>query len=130
MSPTFTSLKFEMPMPHSKPARTSFASSLKRLSEIDVAGVNHDVVAQHAHLGVALDDAVLHGAAGDHADALHAEVSRTSARPRYVSLMTGASKPATAFFNSSSKFVDDRVQANVHVFALREVGGFALRAAR
>ena len=33
-SPTFTSLKFEMPTPHSKPARTSLASSLNRRSEL------------------------------------------------------------------------------------------------
>src|SRR5690606_37538216 len=30
-SPTFTSLKFSMPMPHSCPSRTSRTSSLKRL---------------------------------------------------------------------------------------------------
>ena len=30
MSPTLTSLKFEMPTPHSNPVRTSLASSLKR----------------------------------------------------------------------------------------------------
>ena len=32
-SPTFTSLKFDTPMPHSKPVRTSVASSLKRFSD-------------------------------------------------------------------------------------------------
>src|SRR6266581_2970339 len=34
ISPTFTSLKLAMPAPHSKPVRTSLASSLKRLSEL------------------------------------------------------------------------------------------------
>src|SRR5437016_10795025 len=33
-SPTLMSLKFETPMPHSKPERTSLASSLKRRSEL------------------------------------------------------------------------------------------------
>src|SRR6059058_656897 len=33
---TFTSLKFSMPMPHSKPSRTSRTSSLKRLSDDSV----------------------------------------------------------------------------------------------
>src|ERR1700685_2680012 len=33
MSPTFTSLKFDTPIPHSYPARTSVASSLNRRSE-------------------------------------------------------------------------------------------------
>src|SRR5579859_3272767 len=33
-SPTFTSLKFAMPAPHSNPVRTSLASSLKRFSEL------------------------------------------------------------------------------------------------
>src|SRR5258707_10866882 len=33
-SPIFTSLKLAMPTPHSKPVRTSLASSLKRLSEL------------------------------------------------------------------------------------------------
>src|SRR5256714_1073038 len=35
-SPTFTSLKFSTPMPHSKPSRTSRTSSLKRLSDASV----------------------------------------------------------------------------------------------
>src|ERR1700693_4372838 len=33
-SPTLTSLKLAMPAPHSKPVRTSLASSLKRFSEL------------------------------------------------------------------------------------------------
>src|SRR5579859_3034304 len=33
-SPTLMSLKFETPTPHSKPARTSLASSLNRRSEL------------------------------------------------------------------------------------------------
>src|SRR5438034_4498332 len=35
-SPTFKSLKFSTPMPHSNPSRTSRTSSLKRLSEARV----------------------------------------------------------------------------------------------
>src|ERR1700739_4682971 len=36
MSPTLTSLKLAMPSPHSKPVRTSLASSLKRFSEFSL----------------------------------------------------------------------------------------------
>ena len=54
-------------------------------------------------------------------------VSRTSARPRYVSLMTGASKPASGLLQFVEQLVDDRVQPDVHVFALRQIGGLALR---
>src|ERR1041385_9193293 len=35
-SPTFTSLKFSMPIPHSNPSRTSRTSSLNRLSDASV----------------------------------------------------------------------------------------------
>src|SRR5208283_4372036 len=35
ISPTFTSLKLAIPKPHSKPARTSLASSLKRFREFN-----------------------------------------------------------------------------------------------
>ena len=62
-----------MVKPHSNPAFTSLTSFLNRFSVLDLAGMDHDVVAQHPHFAVARMHAIQHHAAGHVADLADAE---------------------------------------------------------
>src|SRR5436309_12691876 len=99
---TFTSLKFSMPMPHSKPSRTSRTSSLKRFSDASVPsytstplrmmrtrpvrGITPLRTKQPAIVPIF---AIL-------------KIWRTSASPSTTSFFSGARMPSIASFTSSA----------------------------
>src|SRR5881396_2758261 len=99
---TLTSLKFSMPMPHSKPSRTSRTSSLKRFSEASVPsytstplritrtrpvrGITPLRTKQPAIVPIF---AIL-------------KICLTSASPSTTSFFSGASRPSMASFTSST----------------------------
>ena len=116
-----------MPMPHSMPDFTSLASSLKRFSDDDLAGVDHHVVAQQAHLRVAVHLAVGDVAAGDgaHLGDLEGVAHLGRAQPH---LADGRLEQALhGLLHVLDRVVDDGVEADLHLVALGGVRGLALR---
>ena len=101
--PSAMSLKFLSDRPHSKPRLHLAHVVLEALQRIELAVVDHDVVAQQAHLRAAPHHAVEHVAAGDRADLRdlvdlahldQAELCSPSAR--------ASSMPDSAAFTSST----------------------------
>src|SRR5204863_4067668 len=99
-SPTFRSLKFSTPIPHSNPSRTSRTSSLKRLSEDSVPSYTSTpsrTTRTRAVRGMTPERTKLAAIVPTSASLNN---SRTSASPRTTSFRSGASRPAIAAFTS------------------------------
>ena len=115
-------------MPHSKPSRTSRASSLKRLSELDAALPDDRAVAQEAHLRATRDAAAAHVATGDRADPRHPEdlADLGFAGDHFFELGREHAdhRPLDVF----EQLVDDLVGANFDVLGLGQVAGLAVGA--
>src|SRR6266566_4761220 len=100
--PTFKSLKFSTPMPHSNPSRTSRTSSLKRLSEARVPSYTSTpsrTTRTRAVRGMTPERTKLPAIVPTFAIL---NSWRTSASPRTTSFFSGASRPAIAAFTSST----------------------------
>src|SRR5213080_1317872 len=124
-SPTLMSLNPSIPMPHSKPSRTSRTSSLKRLSDAmlpsytstpsritrtrDVRGMTPE---RTKHPAMVPTFAILN-------------VCRTSASPSTTSFFSGVSSPSIAAF-TSYRLVDDAVGADLHALALGRRAGVGI----
>ena len=132
MSPTLMSLNFSKPMPHSKPALTSDTSSLKRRSEPILPSWIDDVVAQQPRLRVARarDPALGDHAAGDGAELRRLEDVAHLRRADPHFLERRLEQAGHRLLHLVDDVVDDRVQADVHLLAIGDVGGVAVRAAR
>ena len=100
MSPTLMSLNFSTFRPHSRPFLTSFASSLKRLV-VELAGVDHDALADDADAVVPVDGAVGHEAAGNRAHLGDFEGLADLGRTGDALLDLADSRPSMASFISS-----------------------------
>src|SRR5712691_11248985 len=101
-SPTFKSLKFSTPMPHSKPSRTSRTSSLKRLSEASVPSYTSTpsrITRTFAVLGITPERTKQPAMVPTLAIL---KICRTSASPRITSFFSGASRPSIADRTSST----------------------------
>src|SRR6267378_6732310 len=101
-SPTLTSLKFSMPMPHSNPSRTSRTSSLNRFNDARVPSytstplritrtrpVRGITPLRTKHPAIVPILAIL-------------KICRTSASPSTTSFFSGARRPSIASFTSST----------------------------
>ena len=83
-------------------AVTYFACVIfEALERADLAFEDDDVVAQQAHFGVALDQAVEHVAAGDGSDFRNAERIAHFGAALVLSLIVGSSRPVMARLISS-----------------------------
>src|SRR2546430_8180074 len=101
-SPTFKSLKFSTPMPHSNPSRTSRTSSLKRLSQASVPSYTSTpsrTTRTRAVRGMTPERTKLPAIVPTFAIL---NSWRTSASPNTTSFFSGASRPAIAAFTSST----------------------------
>src|SRR5438270_3069478 len=91
------------------------------------AGEDHDIVTQQADFGVALDDAVCDLASGDRADFRNAE-GLAHLRPALVSFLDSRlEETAHSALDLVLQLVNDRVQADVYLFLLRQFLRFAFR---
>src|SRR5882724_1631025 len=100
---------------------------LESLQGVELGSVNHRSFAQHAHLRVALQDAIDHVAARNRTRALDAE-DVAHFRPAQVRFRDyGLEHPFHGFLQFVGNFVDDGVGADVHVFLLRQVERLAVR---
>src|SRR5216110_3315508 len=101
-SPTLMSLKFSIPMPHSKPSRTSRTSSLKRLREPmppSYTSTPSRITRTRAVRGMT-PERTKHPAIVPTFAILN--VCRTSASPSTTSFFSGVSRPSIAAFTSST----------------------------
>src|SRR5437879_9304397 len=101
---------------------------LEAAERTDASGVDHHAFAHHAHFGIALHDAIEDITAGDHSDSLDAEGIAHFGAAEMRFLIDRLEQPGHGPLNFVGDFVNDRMQADVHVFALRQVGGFAIGA--
>ena len=120
MSPALRSWKSDRPMPHSKPACTSRASSLKRFSEVIVPVQMIDAVAQEPHLRAAGDRAVAHVAARDGADTRDAEDLAHLGLAGDDLFELGLEHAHHGVLDVLEHLVDDLVGAHLDVFGLGE----------
>src|SRR3984893_866250 len=101
---------------------------LQPAERADAAGVNHHTFTNDAHFGIALDDAVENVTAGDRADALDAESVAHFGAAEMRFLEDGLEQAGHGLFDLVGDFVNDRVQADVDVFALSQIRSFAIGA--
>src|ERR1700730_9836505 len=101
---------------------------LEPAQRTDSAGVNHHSFTNDAHFGIALDDAVENVTAGDRADALDAESIAHFGAAEMRFLEDGLEQAGHGLFDLVGDFVNDRVQADVDVFALSQIRSFAIGA--
>src|SRR6266853_1568314 len=101
---------------------------LEPAQRTDAPGIDHDAFAQHTDLGVALEYAIQHVTARDRADTLDAECIAHFGTAQMRFLEDGIEQSGHGLFDLVGDFVDDRVRANLDAFALRQIGGLAVRA--
>src|SRR5713101_1201762 len=100
---------------------------LESLQRAELRCVNHNSFAQHAHLRVALQDAIDHVAARNRSRTLDPE-RVAYFRPAQVSLRDHWHEQAFhGFLKLVRNFVNDVVRADVHMFLLRKVQRLAVR---
>src|SRR5438445_11508907 len=92
------------------------------------ARINNHAFAHDAHLGIALHDAIEDVAAGDHAHALDAEGVAHFRAAEMSFLVDRLEQASHGALNLVGDFVNDRVHADLDVFALRQIGSFAIGA--
>src|SRR5271165_3780267 len=100
---------------------------LKSLQRIDLAGMDYDVVAQHAHFAVARNAAVEHHAAGHVADLADAEHFANRDAALVYFLEDRLQHAGHGALKLVRKLVDDGVEADVDFLMLRHCRGIALR---
>src|SRR5208282_4973684 len=101
---------------------------LKSLQRIQSRGVNQRAVAHHADLRVALHDAVQDVTACNGSGALDAEGVAHFGAAQIGFLDHRLEQPFHRLLNFVGNFVNDVVGADVHLFLLRKVRRFAIRA--
>src|SRR6202047_2873504 len=92
----------------------------------DSSRVNHDIVAQDSYVGVAFQDAVLDRTTRDHSDALDTEGVTYLGAAEVRFFNDRREQSGNGLLQLVEKLVDDRVQSNVHVLALRQIGSLTL----
>src|SRR5690242_4656109 len=100
---------------------------LEAAKRTNAAGVNDHTFANDAHFGIALDDAIEYVTAGNHADALDTEGIADFGAAQMSFLIDGLEQAGHGLFDFVGDFVNDRVHANIDVFALRQIGSLAVR---
>ncbi len=126
-SPGLRSWKSLRPIPHSKPSRTSRASSLKRLSDVIAPFQMIDAIAKEANLGATGDLTAAHAATGDGADPGHTEdlADLGFAGDHFFEL--GRQHADHRLLDVFEQLVDDLVRADLDVLGLGHLAGLAVR---
>src|SRR6478672_5478341 len=100
---------------------------LKTPERTDLAFVNLHAIAHQANIGIALDDAVQHIAAGDGACLGYAERIANFRAALVGFLDDGLKQAQHGFLDLVLQLVNDRVQADIDFFHVRQLLRFALR---
>src|SRR6202012_4426948 len=96
------------------------------LERADLALEDLFAAAHHLYLGVAADDSILHAAAGDGAHLRNSEDVEHLGAADIILLERWFEQAHHGQANLILQLVDDRVQADLNILLLRELGGLAL----
>ena len=118
-SPGLRSWKFSRPMPHSKPSRTSRTSSLNRRSDAIAPFQMTTPSRRKRTFEPRVIDAVAHVAAGDLADARHAEDLADLGLAGDDLLELGLEHADERVVDVFEDLVDDLVEAQLHASRAR-----------